>query len=123
MHRLQSLFVKLIPEPDSTVLNDEIQEAKGHLDVNDPWTEFDTSLHLIAGACIYLSEREEDETNDRGLSRLGELRELKVDDVKMSGIRDNIENIINRELVEGEPQLHWGYVGDGVWRRGPAPKQ
>ena len=29
MKKLQKLFVKLCPEPDSTVLNDEIEEAHG----------------------------------------------------------------------------------------------
>ena len=114
MHHLQRLFLKLIPEPDSTVLNDEIEEAKGHLDVNDPWNEFDTSLALAAAACLYLSERKEDESNEWGLPRLGELRELRIDDVKMAGVRDDIENLVTRRLEERR-ELGWTYEGDGVW--------
>jgi hypothetical protein len=121
MHRLQSLFVKLIPEPDSTVLSDEIEEAKGHMDVNDPWTELNSNYDYLAPVCLYLSERKEDETNEAGLARLGELRELRVDDVKITGVKDTIESLFTGAF-ESRPDLHWGYVGDGVWRRNLMPE-
>lgn len=35
MKKLRVLRTKLCPEPDSTVLNDEIEAAGGHIDVND----------------------------------------------------------------------------------------
>lgn len=39
MKNLKHLSIKLCPDPDSTVLEDEIEQAKGHFDVNDPWNE------------------------------------------------------------------------------------
>lgn len=39
MTNLKRLFIKLCPEPDRTVLADEIKAAKGHFDINDPWNE------------------------------------------------------------------------------------
>lgn len=39
MNRLEKLFIKLCPEPGSTVLDEEINAAEGHFDVNDPWNE------------------------------------------------------------------------------------
>ncbi len=115
MHHLQSLFLKLIPEPDSTVLNDEIEEAKGHLDINDPWNEFDTSLVITAAACLYLSERKENECNEWGLPRLGHLTELRIDDVKMEGMRFTIEDLVTARLHEHE-DIYWRYMERGVWR-------
>ena len=115
MHHLCYLFLKLIPEPDSTVLHDEIEEAKGHLDVNDPWNEFDTNLALTAAACLYLSERKEDECNEWGLPRLGHLTELRIDDVKMEGMRWNIEDLVTARLHEHE-DIYWRHIESGVWR-------
>lgn len=40
MKRLRSLFMKLCPETLSTTLEDAIQAAKGHIDINDPWSEY-----------------------------------------------------------------------------------
>ena len=98
------------------MLDDEIEEAKGHLDVNDPWNEFDTSLALTAAACLYLSEKKPEETNDWNMPRLGELRELRIDDVKMIGVRDNIEEIVTPRLSD-KPNLGWAYEGNGLWKR------
>lgn len=39
MKRLKKLFMKLGPEPSSTILEDEIKAANYHIDLNDPWTE------------------------------------------------------------------------------------
>ena len=115
MHRLQSLFLKLVPEPESTVLDDEIAEARGHLDIHDPWNEFDTSLALTAAACLYLSERKEQETNEWGLPRLGCLTELRIDDVKMERMRWNIEDLVTARLHEHE-HVYWRHMESGVWR-------
>ena len=117
MHHLRYLFLKLIPEPDATVLQDEIEQAKGHLDVNDPWNECDTSLALAAAACLYLSEKKENETNDWGLPLLGELEEMKIDDVKMVGVKENIEERVTTPLLQ-RPDLGWAYLGDGTWKTG-----
>lgn len=40
MTRLQSLFMKLCPNFGSTVLEDAMQAALGHIDLNDPWNEY-----------------------------------------------------------------------------------
>lgn len=46
MRSLQNLFVKLCPEPGSAILEDAVQAAMGHIDLNDPWSEYVlTNLH------------------------------------------------------------------------------
>lgn len=50
MKNLEKLFVKLCPEPGSTVLEDEIQAAKGHIDLNDPWNEYASPFHVKISA-------------------------------------------------------------------------
>ena len=120
MTNLRYLFVKLIPEPNSTILDDEINAAIGHFDVNDPWTEIETGLDLIAKACIEFSE---DTSNAADELRLPNLDVLRVDDVKMLGVKDTIEEIVSRNLLE-DPQLAWTYEGDGIWcRNRPAQPQ
>jgi len=39
MKSLETLFMKLCPEPESTILEDEMKAANYHLDLNDPWAE------------------------------------------------------------------------------------
>lgn len=39
MKSLRKLYVKLCPEPGSSILEDAIQAAGGHIDLNDPWSE------------------------------------------------------------------------------------
>lgn len=99
MRRLQLLQMKICPEPHSTVLADEIDAAGGHIDVNDPWNEFDTAYGLIAHTVLFLSIE-------------GRLEEFRVDDVKMSGIRETLESTITDRLQES-----WIYRGDGIWVR------
>ena len=105
MKNLKILRTKLCPEPDSTVLNDEIEAAGGHIDVNDPWNEFDTAYNLIAHSVLYLTLE-------------GQLQELHIDDIKMEGIRENIESSITQRLQEW-----WCYRGDGVWVRQTSPAE
>jgi hypothetical protein len=99
MRCLKVLRMKICPEPHSTVLVDEIDAAGGHIDVNDPWNEFDTAYRLIAHTVLFLSVE-------------GRLEEFRVDDVKMSGIRENLEGSITERLQES-----WIYRGDGIWSR------
>ena len=99
MKRLKILRTKLCPEPHSTVLRDEIDSAGGHVDVNDPWTEFDTAYSLVAHTVLFLTIE-------------GQLEEFQADDVKMTGIRDTLENSINHRLQE-----LWLYRGNGIWVR------
>ncbi|KIX05359.1 uncharacterized protein Z518_06231 [Rhinocladiella mackenziei CBS 650.93] len=101
MKKLQKLLIKLCPEPDSTVLHDEIESAGGHLDVNDPWNECETSWVLIADTVVFLTIE-------------GALRELRMDDVKVDGVRQMLENRLNDRLQEW-----WAYEApsSGLWRR------
>lgn len=39
MSNLRKIYIKLCPEPDSTALNDAVNAAGGHIDLNDPWAE------------------------------------------------------------------------------------
>lgn len=39
MKNLRRLYIKLCPEPGSSILEDAIQAASGHIDLNDPWSE------------------------------------------------------------------------------------
>jgi hypothetical protein len=120
MPNLTHLAFKLCPEPESTVIDDELALALGHIDVNDAWMEFDTAYTLIAHTVIYLTPMEESggkevrQGQDSAGIELGQgrLEEFKVDDVKMEGIKDNLEKVITQRLREW-----WVYVGGGVWRR------
>lgn len=103
MKHLRTLSLMLCPEPQSRVLEDEIEDAKGHLDVNDPWNEFDTAYMLVSHTVVALTVE-------------GELHELRIDDVKMEGIRDNLETLISSKLQEW-----WSYEGRGIWRRKRQP--
>ena len=42
----------------------------------------------------------------------GELQEVHVDDVKMEGIRQHLEETITKKIVPW-----WVYGGNGVWKR------
>lgn len=39
MTKLRKLFIKLCPEPDSRIIDDEMAVALNHIDLNDPWSE------------------------------------------------------------------------------------
>lgn len=99
MPRLTHFTTKVCPEPESSVVEDELALALGHIDLNDAWMEFDTVYTLVAHTVIYL-----------GLE--GVLEEFRVDDVKMEGIRENLEEVLSQRLQEW-----WNYAGAGVWRR------
>lgn len=43
MRNLERLFIKLCPEPESTVLDEAVEAAEGHIDLNDPWNEWVSS--------------------------------------------------------------------------------
>lgn len=48
MRRLKKLFIKLCPQPERSVLDDEIKAAQGHFDINDPWNEWVLFSIMIA---------------------------------------------------------------------------
>ncbi|RVX72158.1 hypothetical protein B0A52_04756 [Exophiala mesophila] len=100
MTNLRRLFIKICPSPESTVLHDEIEAAGGHFDINDPWNECDTSWRLIAH-------------NVAALAGMGNLREFHMDDVHVEGVRQALEDSINRVLQE--PWTYQG-KGSGEWR-------
>jgi hypothetical protein len=130
MPSLTHLAFKLCPEPESTVIDDELKLALGHIDVNDAWMEFDTAYKVIAHTVIYLTPMGASEAqaarvggvgSGLGLGhgaragiRLGQgkLEEFRVDDIKMEGIRENLEDLLEQRL-----QKWWAYGGGGVWRR------
>jgi hypothetical protein len=116
MPKLTHLTFKLCPEPESTVIDDELKDALGHIDVNDAWMEFDTAYTLIAHTVIYLTPEAGGEAGQNSaetqLLGQGRLEEFRVDDVKMEGIRENLEEVISQRLQEW-----WVYAGGGVWRR------
>ncbi|EXJ54634.1 hypothetical protein A1O7_09975 [Cladophialophora yegresii CBS 114405] len=101
MKRLRRLFVKLCPEPGSTAFDDEMEVAGGALDVHDPWNECETSWMLIAHTVLFLTVE-------------GELQVLHMDDVKVEGLRRNLETALNDRLHE-----RWRYLeqGSGIWHR------
>ncbi|OAP55393.1 hypothetical protein AYL99_10366 [Fonsecaea erecta] len=102
MRQLRRLFVKLCPEPRSTVFRDEIERCDGALDVHDPWNECETSWLLIAQAVAFLTAE-------------GQLRELQMDDIKIEGMRQTLEESIHSVL----PPPPWRYEDsvNGIWRR------
>lgn len=101
MTRLQTLFVKLCPEPGSTAFHDEVEIAGGAFDVHDPWNECETSWMLIAHTVLFLTSQ-------------GQLQTLLMDDVKIEGVRETLETSLNDRLHE-----RWSYEeqGSGIWRR------
>ncbi|KAH0848835.1 hypothetical protein AYO21_08280 [Fonsecaea monophora] len=101
MRRLRRLFVKLCPEPHSTVFRDEIELAGGAIDIHDPWNECETSWSLIAHSVVFLTTE-------------GQLSELQMDDVKVEGIRQRLEQNVSSLLQE-----RWRYEDprSGIWRR------
>ncbi|EHY60735.1 hypothetical protein ABEF92_007023 [Exophiala dermatitidis] len=101
MLKLKRLMIKLCPEPGTTVLQDEIEQAGGHLDINDPWNECETSWMLIAHSVVFLTEQ-------------GSLAELQMDDVKVEAVRHTLETGLNARLQEW-----WTYQGEGsgLWQR------
>ena len=98
---LTSLTTRLAPHPESRIVEDEMEEAKGHIDVNDAWMEFETSYVLLG------------ETVGRG--RLEGLREYVCLDVEVEGVRVGLEEGLRGRLGE-----EWVYGGEGTgrWWRG-----
>lgn len=99
MLNLRTLFIKLCPEPDSTVLDDEVKAAKGHIDLNDPWAEITTAYNLVAYTIQFL-----------GIE--GQLSTFTIDDVKVEGIRETITSHVTNMLP-----LTWKHDGNGTWRK------
>ena len=106
MKKLKTLTTKLCPEPESSVIDDEIKACLNHIDINDAWMEFDTSYTLVAHTARYLAVE-------------GQLEELRVDDVKMEGIREQLEETVS-EILRSE----WAYTASsGIWKRLGDPKK
>ncbi|KAJ9663024.1 hypothetical protein H2198_001016 [Neophaeococcomyces mojaviensis] len=103
MKRLKKLFMKLGPEPSSTILEDEIKAANYHIDLNDPWTELSTSYQLAAHTV-------------RSMGAEAQLRTFVVDDFKMTGVWDSVEDTISDILATS-----WIYNGTGIWSKQAIP--
>lgn len=105
MSNLKHLRFRLCPEPNSSVIEDELTETKGHIDLVDAWMEFNTSYRLVAHTvrclCVECS-----------------LQEFQVEDVSMEGIKDGLIESLNAVL-----ESKMVHQGDGLWRRTQPTKE
>lgn len=99
MPNLKYLCFRLCPDPGSSVIEDELADSKGHIDISDAWMEFNTAYSLVAHTARYLSV-------DYCL------QEFQVEDVCMDGIRDGLIESLNG-IIDGR-MVH---QGDGLWRK------
>lgn len=99
MTSLRKLCMKLCPEPESTILEDEMKAANYHIDLNDPWSEFNTSYRLVAHTV-------------RSMGVEAQLEKFIVDDYKMAGIWDSVKKTISDVLAH-----LWAYDGMGKWSK------
>jgi hypothetical protein len=97
MPNLKHLNFRLCPDPGSSVLDDELADSKGHIDISDAWMEFNTAYTLVAHTARFLSVDYS-------------LLEFQVQDVSMDGIRDGLIESLN-EILDGK----MAYQGDGLW--------
>ena len=124
MPNLESITFQILPHPDSTVLQDTLDATGHHIDVNDPWNEFETSLVLLGESAVVMSQRgvEEEELarkagGEQSLERKARgLTRMEIVDIQMDGIRERIEEVI-AERLDPHPELGWRYNGEGVWLR------
>ena len=98
MPNLKHLSFRLCPDPGSSVIDDELADSKGHIDISDAWMEFNTAYTLVAHTARFLSVDHS-------------LLEFQVQDVSMEGIRDGLIESLNG-ILEGEMK----YFGNGLWR-------
>ena len=110
MPNLESLTIKLLPDPDSSVLLDSLEASGGHFDVRDPWSEYDTSLTLVGQTALALSYQRDENP--------GRLRELRLEDVQLNGVKTMIETVTTNLITE-DRTLGWSYEGNGLWVRTP----
>ncbi|KAJ9609235.1 hypothetical protein H2204_015644 [Knufia peltigerae] len=101
MKRLERLFLKLCPDPETTIFRDEVEAAGGHMDINDPWNEFEMSWELIAHTVLFLTME-------------GELQELEMADMQIEPLQHAL-----KEKMTGSLRQWWSYSGNasGIWRR------
>ncbi len=99
MSNLKHLRLRLCPEPRSSVIEDELMEAKGHIDLVDAWMEFNTSYGLVAHTVRFLCVE-------------CSLQEFQVEDVSVEAIKDGLIESLNAIL--DNRMVH---QGDGLWGR------
>lgn len=99
MSNLKYLRLRLCPDPGSSVIDDELADSKGHIDISDAWMEFNTAYTLVAHTALFLS-----------VDHL--LQEFKVEDVSMEGIREGLI-----ESLDGILDGRMSHQGDGLWRK------
>jgi hypothetical protein len=99
MSSLQHLSFRLCPDPGSSVIDDELADSKGHIDISDAWMEFNTAYTLVAHTARYLSVDYS-------------LQEFLVEDVAMEGIKDGL--IASLCGILGPKMSH---QGNGLWRK------
>lgn len=103
MTSLRTLFMKLCPEPESTILEDEIKAASYHIDLNDPWSEFNTSYRLVGHTV-------------RSMGVEAQLQCFIVDDYKMAGVWDSVKSALSDTLAN-----LWIYSEHGKWIKQAPP--
>jgi hypothetical protein len=101
MWNLKHLRFRLCPDPGSSVIDDELADSKGHIDISDAWMEFNTGYSLVAHTARLLSVDHS-------------LEEFQVEDVAMEGIKDALIASINAITI---PKM--AHQGDGLWTRIP----
>ncbi|KAK5086109.1 hypothetical protein LTR70_000253 [Exophiala xenobiotica] len=99
MRNLKRLFIKLCPEPESMVLDEAVEAAEGHIDLNDPWNEITTAYTLVAHTIRYMAVE-------------GRLERVVIDDTKIEALCSTIVDHISATL-----QTFWTHNGKGVWTR------
>lgn len=99
MLNLKRLGFRLCPDPGSSVIDDELADSGGHIDISDAWMEFNTAYTLVAHTA-------------RALSVEYSLVEFQVEDVSMEGIRDGLIESLN-----GIIDNRMAYQGHGLWKR------
>jgi hypothetical protein len=98
MTTLKHLSFRLCPDPASSVIDDELADSRGHIDISDAWMEFNTSYTLVAHTARFISVEYC-------------LQEFQVEDVAMEGIRDGLIETLNGIL-----DSKMTHQGNGVWR-------
>ena len=91
---ITELAISLCSDPLSKVIEDELADAKGHIDINDAWMEWETSWSLIG----------------RNVSEMEGLQLFETRDVRVEGVRE--------DLIEGLEEAlgsEWMRSGEGRW--------
>jgi hypothetical protein len=99
MSSLKHLNFRLCPDPGSSVIDDELADSNGHIDLSDAWMEFNTAYSLVAHTARFIVAEYT-------------LQEFQVEDVSMDGIRDGLIDSLDGILAG-----RMSHQGGGLWRK------